>query len=271
VADFLATTRYYFNFKKNKIGLFYFAFVGLRHAMIDSNKYILENAIERTFEAILANNIYPHLGWSSSKLRQELIMFLLIVRHLLPMEHTKQGHPDAETLKYAGCPIYKELCMIFSEPATNGKHDLLAEHDEGTTPSIPCADPLSMHQEESSSDSDEVDDIVDDHNTTQPTTPCTTGNRKRGRRGIDDAIAGAIMEMAASSKLRTAAIQQCNARYTIADCINELDEMQGVDEQVYFAALDLFNKPNAREIFLSLKGDKRLIWLRGKCATYPAP
>lgn len=198
-------------------------------------------------------------------------MFLLIVRHLLPMEHTKQGHPDAETLKYSGCPIYKELCMIFSEPATNGKHNLLAEHDRGTTPSVPCAEPLSMHQEESSSDSDEVDDIADDHNTTQPATPCTTGNRKRGRRGIDDAIAGAIMEMAAASKLRTAAIQQCNARYTIADCINELDEMQGVDEQVYLAALDLFNKPNAREIFLSLKGEKRLIWLRGKCATYPAP
>lgn len=133
------------------------------------------------------------------------------------------------------------------------------------------AEPLSMHRgESSSSDSDEVDGIADDCNATQPTT-CTTGNRKRGPKGIDDVIAGAIMEMAAASKQRTAAIHQFNARYTITDCIKELDEMIGVDEQVYFAALDLFNKPNAREVFLSLKGDKRLIWLRGKCATYPAP
>ncbi|KAG2694176.1 hypothetical protein I3760_08G129300 [Carya illinoinensis] len=185
-------------------------------------------------------------------------------------EYIRQGHPDAETLKYTGCPIYKELCIIFSEPTTNGKHNLLAEHEGGMTP-VTCAEPLSMHLGESSSDSDEVDDIADACNATRPTTPCTTGNRKRGRKGIDDVIAGAIMEMAAASKLRTAAIQQCNARYTITDCIKELDEMQGVDEQVYLAALDLFNKPNAREVFLSLKGDRRLIWLRGKCAAYPAP
>ncbi|KAK7845784.1 cell cycle checkpoint protein rad17 [Quercus suber] len=175
-----------------------------------------------------------------------------------------RGHPDAETLKHSGCPIYKELCLIFSESAANGKHDLFAE-DEGGSPSIQCADPLSMHPE-SMSDSDEVDDIIDDHKTTQPTTPCSTANRKRGRKGMDDVIAGAIMEMAAASKLRTAAMLQCNARHTIADCIRELDEMQGVDEKVYLAALDLFNKPNAREIFLSLKGDKRLIWLHSKCA-----
>lgn len=68
--------------------------------------------------------------------------------------------------------------------------------------------------------------------------------------------------MATASKLRTAAIQQRSSRYTIVNCIKELDEMKGVEEQVYFAALDLFNKPIAREVFLSLKRDKRLIWLQ---------
>ena len=91
-------------------------------------------------------------------------------------------------------------------------------------------------------------------------------NRKRGRRRIDDAIAGAILHMAAASKLRTATINRINARYSIADCIKELDRIQGIEQEVYFAALDLFNKATAREIFLSLKEDKRLIWLRAKCA-----
>lgn len=122
-------------------------------------------------------------------------------------------------------------------------------------------------QQESTSESEEVDN-VDDPDFSQPTTPSITGIRKRGRKGIDDVIAGAILEMAAASKLRTAAIQQCNGRYTITKCIKELDEMQGVDEQLYFAALDLFSKPNAREIFLSLKGEKRLTWLRGKCMAH---
>lgn len=172
-------------------------------------------------------------------------------------------HPDAETLKVSGCPIYKELCTIFSEPPTNGKHDHPAEHEGGDPNSCP------PEQEVSSSDSEEANDAVNDQETIQPSTPSTTGIRKRGRKGIDDAIAGAILEMAAASKLRTAATQQHNARYTIANCIAELDKMQGVDEQVYFAALDLFNKPIAREVFLSLKGEKRLIWLLRKCTSDP--
>lgn len=125
---------------------------------------------------------------------------------------------------------------------------------------------MSTHQEESSSGSEEDEDD-NDPETILPSTPTSmASNRKRGRKGIDDAIAGAILEMAAASKMRAAAIEQYNARYSIADCIKELDVMQGVDQQLYFAALNLFNKPNAREIFLSLKSDKRITWLRGKCA-----
>ncbi|KAF3440322.1 hypothetical protein FNV43_RR18606 [Rhamnella rubrinervis] len=179
-----------------------------------------------------------------------------------------RGHPDAETLKSTGCPIYRELCIIFSEPLANGKHDRLAELDRGTASNSYPPEPETLClQRESTSESEEVD-FVDDPDFSQPTTPSITGIRKRGRKGIDDVIAGAILEMAAASKLRTAAIQQYNGRYTITKCIKELDEMQGVDEQLYFAALDLFRKPIAREIFLSLKGEKRLNWLRGKCMAH---
>lgn len=125
---------------------------------------------------------------------------------------------------------------------------------------------MSTHQEESSS---EYDDEEDSNYlpTIQPTTPTATGsNRKRRRKGVDDAIADAILEMASASKMRAASIEQRNSKYSIADCIKELDLMQGVDQRIYFAALDIFNKPNAREIFLSLKKNKRLPWLHRRCA-----
>lgn len=207
-------------------------------------------------------------------------MFLHHLLHLVQQNSTaalcgrifsKQGQPDAETLKSTGCPIYKELCIIFSEPLANGKHEQSAELERGS-PSNPCPPqpkPLCLPQE-SLSDSEEVEN-VDDQDISQPTTPSITGIRKRGRKGIDDVIAGAILEMAAASKLRTAAIQQCNARYSITKCINELDDMLGVDQQLYFAALDLFSKPISRETFLSLKVEKRLNWLRGKCMAHQRP
>ncbi|XP_016201442.1 L10-interacting MYB domain-containing protein [Arachis ipaensis] len=176
-------------------------------------------------------------------------------------------HADAETLRTSGCPIFKELCTIFSEPATNGKHELLTVSEVDHTPRPLCPQPLRMHQEESSSGSQDEDD-ANDPETPQPSTPAAaaTSNRKRGRKGMNDAITEAILEMAAASKMRAAAIEQYNARYSMADCIKDLDLMQGVDQQLYFAALDLFSKPILREIFLSLKDDKRLTWLRSKCA-----
>ncbi|XP_050382162.1 L10-interacting MYB domain-containing protein-like [Argentina anserina] len=168
-------------------------------------------------------------------------------------EYMKE-HAEAENLRSNGCPIFKELCIIFSEPATNGKHGHPAEHEEPIQQVIL-----------SSSESEEADKAVEDKETGQPITPSTTAIRKRGRKGVDDAIAGAILKMAAASKLRTAAVQHRAARYTIANCIKVLDQITGVDEQVYFAAVDLFDNPIAREMFLSLKHDKRLIWLQGKC------
>lgn len=119
-----------------------------------------------------------------------------------------------------------------------------------------------MIQEQMSSEYEEADDMVDD----QEFLPGSIAMRKRGRKGVDGSIAEAIQEMAAASKLRMAAVNYCDSRYSIAKCIKELDAMKLVDGEVYLAALDLFNNPNARETFLSLKCDKRLIWLYRKCA-----
>ncbi|XP_065855007.1 uncharacterized protein [Euphorbia lathyris] len=210
-----------------------------------------------------------------------------------------KGHPDAEPIRMSGCPFYKQLGVIFCEPITNGKHDLSAEQEEVPSP-IPCVNTIKEEElpaptpgEESSSESDDREYMADNQErfqraTYQQTTSqpakhmmhsaatamdsMSAANRKRGRKGIDDGIARAILHMAAASRMRTAAITKVNERYGVADCIKELDAIQGLEEGMYFAALDLFDNRNAREFFLSLKGDKRTIWLRGKCsAAHPAP
>lgn len=95
--------------------------------------------------------------------------------------------------------------------------------------------------------------------------------RKRGRKGIEDAFARGILEMAAATKTRAEAIKKLNSKFSITDCVGALDELPGVDDQVYFAALDLFNNRNARETFLTLKVDKRVMWLQRKCMICSLP
>lgn len=62
--------------------------------------------------------------------------------------------------------MYEQLCMIFSEPMTNGKH-----RQEGGIPSACSKVPLNtMEEESSSSESGEADDVADDQDTYQPLT-----------------------------------------------------------------------------------------------------
>lgn len=97
-------------------------------------------------------------------------------------------------------------------------------------------------------------------------TPSGSGRKKRSRKATGDAIVDAMLEIAAASRMRANMIMRNEERFSISKCIRLLDELQGVDQQVYFHALDLFENPNAREIFLTLKNERRLTWLQRKCS-----
>ncbi|KAG6397349.1 hypothetical protein SASPL_143516 [Salvia splendens] len=105
-----------------------------------------------------------------------------------------------------------------------------------------------------SSGSGEEANMLDGHNKHHTVIP-HSGRHKRSRKATGDAM----LEIAAASKMRAAAIMRTEERFTISKCIRILDEMQGVDQNVYFFALDLFENPSARETFISLKSERRLV------------
>lgn len=116
---------------------------------------------------------------------------------------------------------------------------------------------------DASSGSGEEANMLDGPNKHQAATP-HSGRHKRSRKATGDAIVDAMLEIAAASKMRAAAIMRSEERFTISKCIRILDEMQGVDQNLYFYALDLFENPSARETFISLKSERRLAWMQGK-------
>lgn len=127
------------------------------------------------------------------------------------------------------------------------------------------ADPALVDEDASSGSGGDLN-MLDGNNKHQPVTP-NSGRRKRGRKATGDAIVDAMLEIAAASKMRAAAIMRNEERFAISKCIKVLDELQGVDQSIYFFALDLFENPNARETFISLKNERRLTWLQCKFNT----
>lgn len=129
------------------------------------------------------------------------------------------------------------------------------------------ADPAFIDEDASSASAEDGNLMVDGQNSKRQSATPGSGRKKRSRKATADAIVDAMLEIAAASKMRAAAIMKNEERFSISRCIKVLDEMQGVDQDLYFFALDLFENPNARETFISLKNERRLIWLQGKFST----
>ncbi|OVA12645.1 Myb/SANT-like domain [Macleaya cordata] len=184
-----------------------------------------------------------------------------------------ETYPVGETTKIKDCPIYDQLCQIFSEPGGIGRYAQSSHYielDKETvgmeTPQLQACPvtPSTFVQDDSSSRSG-ADVNVEAQNKRKSATPSGARPRKRNNNVFDDAIAEAMLEMATASKLRAEAVIQSDDRFSITKCVQILDEMPGLDEGFYLNILDLFEDPNLREIFISLKNEKRLTWLQGKC------
>ncbi|KAJ4964216.1 hypothetical protein NE237_024155 [Protea cynaroides] len=132
--------------------------------------------------------------------------------------------------------------------------------------SVDPSAPSTFLQDGASSHSEEDVNMLDGHNKHNSVTPPNSGRRKRNRRSTVDAIADAMLEIAAASKMRASAMMKNDDPFSISKCVKVLDDIQGIDQGIYFMALDLFENPNARETFISLRSEKRLTWLLGKCS-----
>ncbi|KEH42852.1 hypothetical protein MtrunA17_Chr1g0188491 [Medicago truncatula] len=124
---------------------------------------------------------------------------------------------------------------------------------------------MAYVDEDGTSGSGEDLNMLDGHKR-RPTVVVPSGSGGRKRKATGDTIVDAMLEIAAASKMRASAILKNEDMFSISKCIKVLDKMRGVDERVYFHALDLFeNSSSAREIFISIKSGKRLPWLQCKC------
>lgn len=190
--------------------------------------------------------------------------------------------PKPETTKIKDCPIFEQLCTIFADLGADGKYAQSSHYEEldksvGTNSGglVSCPESENVGTKTPLLSKFIQGNASSAHNASKKTT-----ERKRKRAAeegsflgdsnrdeeIINAMAEGMLEMVAASKLHMAMTAQSEERFTITKCIKALDEIEGIDDWLYYGALDLFEYPNLREMFISLKGNKiRWTWLQGKC------
>ncbi|KAF3446765.1 hypothetical protein FNV43_RR11945 [Rhamnella rubrinervis] len=192
------------------------------------------------------------------------------------------AQPRPETVKVKDCPIYEQLCAIFTDSSVDGRYAQSSHYEElvksagiDQTGLSSCPDNETPHPENFPSSkpaqvngslAEKMAKAITERKKKRPSESQPSLGHSRRDQEICDAMAEAMLEMVAASKCRTVATVPSDDRFTITNCIKALDEIESIDQQLYFAALDLFEDPNLRETFISLKGEKiRLTWLQGKC------
>ncbi|XP_018820454.1 L10-interacting MYB domain-containing protein-like isoform X1 [Juglans regia] len=181
-----------------------------------------------------------------------------------------------EMIRVKDCPIYEQLCAIFIDSAAEGKYAQSSHYEELEKSAgmdsagliscqdggIPCStNPSSslIHVQGNMSAEKVIKNIAQRKRKGPSETHSLLGQE------IYDTMAEALSEMVASLKSRAVVNTSSDDRFSITNCIRALDEIQDIEERLYFAALDLFEDPSLRETFISLKGEKiRLAWLQGK-------
>lgn len=183
-----------------------------------------------------------------------------------------QAQPKPETTKIKDCPIFDQLCTIFGDVRVDGKYAQSSHFGANPGDLAPCLENENIDTKPSKS---VLGNATSAHNAIKK-----AAERKRKREAeegsfvadssrdqeINNAMAQGMLEMVGALKLHMAAKPQSSKRFTIAKCIQALDEIEGIDDRLYYAAVDLFEDPNLRETFISLKDHKlQWTWLQENC------
>ncbi|XP_073098933.1 L10-interacting MYB domain-containing protein-like isoform X1 [Elaeis guineensis] len=89
------------------------------------------------------------------------------------------------------------------------------------------------------------------------------GNSRKSRRQSSDDALLALREIAEASKRRISAEEAKDEKLSLLDeCLEELNLMKDIDNELYVKALFIFKEEYNQHIFLKTTGIRRIMWLR---------
>ncbi|KAH7847012.1 hypothetical protein Vadar_020753 [Vaccinium darrowii] len=154
-------------------------------------------------------------------------------------------HPEIAPYRKWGCPIYEELCTIFTKPTATGEY---AMSSGGYTP-----------RKRSNLRTGENVNNAGGRNNRQRVQPSNLV--QRSLKG-DNPKSNATSDSRTVPESKTDASSQKDDPYSAGCCMGIINGMQGVDRRLYDCAMELFKNPTWRKTFMSLKVEKRLNWLK---------
>lgn len=190
-----------------------------------------------------------------------------------------RDNKKARRFRKKGCPMFAELGILFDDLATDYKQVFpLAQY--------PMVNHFKMEDEEDESTNDTPsassgrDFLAQNNSRRRARSPTPTSHHrvKRGARaamasetfnegtgatvpsGTSDRIHVEIPKLATSNFQRIEKSSQ-GSPFSITNCVQCLEAIEGVDATTYIKAIKMFKDVDWREMFMAMSPKRRLVWL----------
>ncbi|ERN16562.1 hypothetical protein AMTRI_Chr11g153530 [Amborella trichopoda] len=183
-------------------------------------------------------------------------------------------HPEAKLYRTRGLPLMGELGIIFGNSTADNQQNHHGEKMEEAPrvrralqpPVIFTDDDVATLDSESDESSCSREDMnaLDQGNKRKFEILSPSHCDKKARK-MDKLMVEALQEMADSLRFRTSRTVGPSSKQELKNCIEELQAMKDLDDQLFGKACKMLKDEKNAVIFMTLKGHHRLLWVNEMC------
>ncbi|CAK7329516.1 unnamed protein product [Dovyalis caffra] len=178
---------------------------------------------------------------------------------------------EARPFRRKSFPLYKQMSIIFEGERVAGKfplpNGLPVETEDGNsnTETVQSSEPANLLTQlvDGTLDSDSILRINDMHLKKRKSIgPSSSGQRKRACDNVGETLENALYEMLSVATVKAIQRNASNEKAMYQKCLEELQKLEGFDDTEFVKAVNVLRDDKNAIAFMTIKGPRRLMWLR---------
>lgn len=180
---------------------------------------------------------------------------------------------EARPFRRKSFPLYKQMSVIFEGETANSKYQfpsgvpVKTEEENSNTETVRSSEPTNLPTQvvDGALDSDSIIRTNDiQHKKRKSFAPTASGRKKRAcfAYEVGEAIENALYEIFSATKLNAIQRNASNELTFYQKCLEDLQQLEELDDTEFAKAVNVLRDDKNAVAFMTIKGHRRLTWLR---------
>ncbi|CBI37896.3 hypothetical protein VitviT2T_003102 [Vitis vinifera] len=178
---------------------------------------------------------------------------------------------DARPFRRKSFPLYKQMSIIFEGERPSGRYQfpsgvlLEPEEENSNTETVRSSEPSNLPTQvvDGALDSDSIFHINDVQPKKRKSTgPVTSSRKRRACDRVGDKLENVLYEMFSAASFKCLQRNAIKEQTMYQKCLEELQGLEELDDSEFTKAVNVLRDDKNAIAFMTIKGPRRLTWLR---------